>query len=230
MKFLPNPFYSSLTSAHARFVVSHGGALRFQADTIPFAAVPEPNARYLTDLLALLTPGEEIFVSTTAGQQLAAVEGLQLVSIWPSLQMRHAADLPLYTDSNDAVPLTPEDWAEMMELKARAFPGFFGPRAPELGSFFGVREPENGRLIAMGGERVATFQDREISALCTDPEYSGQGHAAKIIRRLLLHHAALDTGSILHVIASNRRVVSLYERLGFVPTGTLDFNRLRACT
>jgi predicted GNAT family acetyltransferase len=127
----------------------------------------------------------------------------------------------------EIVQLTPRDREEILDLKARAFPGFFGPRAPELGSFFGVRLAKTGMLVAMAGERLATFAEREISAVCTDPAFTGRGYAARAIRAVLRHQASLGCGSILHVAAENQRAISLYEYLGFRITGPIDFIKLQ---
>ena len=225
--YLANPFYVSLTSVHASFAMSQGAALRFHPATIPFAAVPEPTAECIADLLPLLTLGEEIYLTADPGQTVALISGLEIVSILPGVQMRYAAATPIEEDDPTVVKLTRNDTEEMLRLKARAFPGFFGPRAPELGCFFGVRDPKSTRLIAMGGERIATIKEREISGVCTDPEHLGRGYAASIIRTLLRHQAGLGMTSLLHVTATNSRAMSLYKHLGFVQTGTLDFVNLR---
>ena len=225
--YLPNPFYSALTTADAPFAEVHGLARRFRPDIIPFAAVAKPSAEALFDLTPLLTPGEEVYLTADAGETIDPTNGLVVVSTLPGLQMRFNTAPPHDEDDPNVVMLTSEDTEQILDLKARAFPGFFGPRATELGTFFGIRDPENGRLIAMGGERLATHSDREISAVCTDPKHVGQGHAARIVRAVLRHQARLGTGSILHVTAANKRAISLYERLGFSITGSIDFVKLR---
>lgn len=225
--YLPNPFHAALTTADARFALVHGLARRFRPDIIPFAAIPEPSAEALFDLVSLLTPSEEIYLTAEAGQIIKSTNCLKVISTLPCLQMRFNAALPPDEDDPKVVTLVAADIDQMIDLKARAFPGFFGPRAAELGSFFGIRDPENGSLIAMGGERLATDMDREISAVCTDPEYVGRGYAARIIRAVLRHHARLGTSSLLHVTATNKRAISLYEHLGFIQTGSIDFVKLR---
>jgi ribosomal protein S18 acetylase RimI-like enzyme len=225
--YLPNPFHAALTTADAPFALVHGVARRFRPEIIPFAAVPEPSAEALVDLVPLLALEEEVYVTLEAGESIDLVDGLELVSTLPGLQMRFSGSLPAGEDDSMVVTLGSDDVEEMIDLKARAFPGFFGPRAAELGRFFGIRDAESGLLIAMGGERLATDTDREISALCTDPGYIGQGHAARILRAVLRHQARLGAGSILHVTAANERAISLYEHLGFETTGSIDFVKLR---
>jgi predicted GNAT family acetyltransferase len=225
--YVANPFYSALTTADAPFALVPGLALRFQPGIIPFAAVSEPNAQALYDLISLLTPGEEVYLTAEASETIEPTFGLKVLSTLSSLQMRFVTASRQDEVDPMVVTLTGEDTEAMLDLKSRAFPGFFGPRAVELGSFFGIRDPKNGRLIAMGGERLATHMDREVSAVCTDPEYVGQGHAKRIVRAVLRHQARLESGSILHVTATNKRAISLYEHLGFRLTGPIDFVKLR---
>lgn len=225
--YLKNPFYAALMSADEPFSVSHGLARRFSPGVIPFAGVPEPSAEAFADLLALLEPGEKIYTTTDPGADVALAEGLELVKRFPGLQMRFGGRAPVDEDDPMVESLGREKTEEMLELKARAFPGYFGPRAPELGSFFGIRDAVTGRLVAMAGERLATFAEREVSAVCTDPEFLGRGYGARTVRAVLRHQARLGTGSILHVAAENKRAISLYERLGFHATGAIDFLKLR---
>ena len=225
--YLRNPFHAALRTANQPFALVHGLARRYQPGIIPFAAVSEPSTEALLDLLALLTPGEEIYLAAGPGETIIPVNGMQVISTLPGLQMRHTGASPANDTDPGVVLLTSDDVQDMLDLKSSAFPGFFGPRAPALGTFFGVREPEKNRLIAMGGERLATQTDREVSAVCTDPNYIGQGHAARVVRAVLRHQAALGTDSILHVTAANRRAIALYEHLGFSHTGSIDFVKLR---
>lgn len=224
--YLANPFWKALTSANERFGLSHGRARRYQPDVIPFAALAEPSVEACADLHALLEPGEKIFVTTESEGALELSAGMERLLTLPGLQMRFCGERP---DEDDAtvVRLTREERDEMLALKAVAFPGYFGPRAPELGNFFGVRESGSGRLVAMAGERLATDAEREVSAVCTHPDFLGRGYAARLIRAVLGEQARMGTASLLHVVAENARAVSLYEYLGFQTTGTIDFVRLR---
>jgi len=181
----------------------------------------------LADLVPLLTPGEEVYITAEAGEAIDSISALTVVSTLPGLQMRFNAAPPQEEIDPMVVELSSEDTQAMLDLKARAFPGYFGPRAPELGRFFGVRDSATRRLIAMGGERLATHADREVSAVCTDPEHLGQGHAARIVRAVLRHQASLGTGSILHATAANKRAIALYQHLGFCITGSINFVKLR---
>ncbi len=225
--YLPNPVFAALNTADAPFALVGGRARRFEAEVIPFAAVSEPSAEALADLLPLLARGEEIYLTAGEGELIPPVRGLEAVSMLRGLQMRLISAPPADDGDSRVVRLTSDDTDDMVELKARAFPGFFGPRAPELGCFFGIRDPETARLVAMGGERLATYAEREVSAVCTDPEHVGRGYAARLVRAVIRHQAQLGVCSFLHVSAANERAISLYKYLGFAVTGRIDFVKLR---
>lgn len=225
--YLRNPFYAALMSGDERFSISHGQARRFAPGVIPFAGVPEPSTAALIDLSALLAPGEKIYTTADPGAVVALVEGLELVKRFAGFQMRFVGRAPADAEAPQVESLGGENTEEMLALKMRAFPGYFGPRAPELGSFFGVRDAATGRLVAMAGERLATFAEREVSAVCTDPDFIGRGYAARTVRAVLGHQSRLGVGSILHVAAENKRAILLYEHLGFHTTGPIDFLKLR---
>lgn len=93
------------------------------------------------------------------------------------------------------------------------YPEFFRRRTPELGRYLGVYQ--QGRLVAMAGERMRLDGYQEISAICTHPEFTGRGYAARLTTELV--NASLQRGSIpfLHVGSHNTRARALYERLGF---------------
>jgi predicted GNAT family acetyltransferase len=114
---------------------------------------------------------------------------------------------------------------EMVALTTVAFPGYFRAETYRMGAYYGIRI--DGALIAMAGERVALPGCREISAVCTHPEHVGRGYAARLIRHILRDHAAREIRSFLHLAAANHRAFALYDRLGFVKTRDVLFNRLR---
>jgi len=52
------------------------------------------------------------------------------------------------------------------------------PRTIEFGGYLGIRH--GGSLVAMAGERLRPPGFTEISAVCTDPEFRGQGQATRL--------------------------------------------------
>ncbi len=124
----------------------------------------------------------------------------------------------------------------MVELTNIAFPGFFRTRTCEMGPYFGIRSARGtdnnaGRLVAMCGERMnintPTAAFREISGLCTLPEFRGRGYAPALLAHLLHHHHAAGLRSYLHVASDNATAIALYQRLGFLPRGEFPLYSLR---
>ena len=72
------------------------------------------------------------------------------------------------------------DVPEMLDLVERTQPGPFLARTVELGTYLGIRR--DGRLVAMAGERLHPPGFTEISAVCTDAAYRGQGLATRLVR------------------------------------------------
>ncbi len=215
---LANPYWGALATEQAG--VALGGALarRFLAEVIPFAGVPQGSAESLEALRVLLAPGERVIV-------VSDVElvhgGLVEREVMPGLQMICTPEAQANACAEDAQVerLGPADVSAMLALKAIAFPGYFGPRAASLGSFYGVRV--RGELAAMCGERLHLPGWREISALCTHPEHTGQGYAAMLLRRSMHRHREAGLRSFLGVAEQNTRAIDLYSRLGFVASRTL---------
>ena len=68
----------------------------------------------------------------------------------------------------------------------------------------------------MGGQRMHVPGYREISAVCTHPDFQGRGYARTIVARLA--EETFDRGLIpfLHVEEANQRAQTLYRNFGFV--------------
>src|SRR4051812_34578366 len=199
---LSNPFWFALRTEHARFAVGRDSVLRYPADVIPFAGLEHGSATELRTLSPLLAPEEKIFVT---GDRLAQLHDLIQVSDLPGLQLHFTGALNRWQvpplPGTEMRMLGPEDASAMVSLTDIAFPGFFRERTYQLGSYFGVFR--NSDLVAMAGERIALPGMREISAVCTHPEYKGNGFATALIQRLLHFHAEHGLRSFLHVAEQN---------------------------
>lgn len=206
---LDNPALASLTGPHARFAEGRGRVLRYPPDVSPWLALPDaPDARDWADVAALAGPGAGVPLAGFTGQVpddweiTFHLDGVQLVDDG----LRAAPD-------PEAVRLTPADVPEMLDLVARTRPGPFLPRTIELGTYLGIRR--GGALVAMAGERLHPPGWTEISAVCTDPAFRGQGLATRLI--LAVAHGIRERGEtpFLHTGAGNTGAIRLYESLGF---------------
>lgn len=212
---LDNPVWGALTGAHERFAQRHGRAARYAADVAPFAAVADQaDPACWADLRELVGPeGFAVLPligvdAPPAGWRVTArIEGVQLVA--------GAEPAPAELDGKplEAVPLGPADVPRILDLVARTRPGPFLARTIELGSYVGVWR--DGVLAAMAGERVHPAGWTEVSAVCTDPAYRGQGLAAGLVRLVMAGIRARGEIPMLHAEAVNATAIRLYQRLGY---------------
>ncbi|GGJ06042.1 GNAT family N-acetyltransferase [Streptomyces brasiliensis] len=206
---LDNPALASLTGPHAGFAERRGRVLRYPVDVSPWLALPDgPDADDWADLAALAGPGAEVPLPGFRGEVpdgweiTFRVEGVQLVD-----------DGLAAAPDAEAVRLGPDDVPEMLDLVGRTRPGPFLPRTIELGTYLGIRR--DGALVAMAGERLHPPGWTEISAVCTDSAYRGEGLATRLIRAVA--HGIRERGEtpFLHTGAGNTNAIRLYESLGF---------------
>ena len=159
-----------------------------------------------------------------AGTPPDAHPGWELVFARPGVQM---VDESVRAEPDpDAVRLTPADATEVLDLVTRTDAAPFRPRTLEMGTYLGIRR--DGRLIAMAGERFRPPAWTEISAVCTDPAYRGQGLATRLVRAV--SDGIRDSGAtpFLHTSADNVRAIRLYESLGFRLRRTTAFALFRS--
>ncbi|WP_410606493.1 GNAT family N-acetyltransferase [Amycolatopsis sp. lyj-109] len=212
--------WTSLTGPHARFAERHGQVLRYPEDVAPFLAIPDDaDERVWQDIAELAGPGAVVPVDGAAllppgWERVGKLAGVQLVDAGVS-----AAVDP------EAIRLGPADVPEMLELVDRTQPGPFRSRTIELGTYLGIRR--DGALVAMAGERLHPPGWTEISAVCTDPAYRGQGLATRLVRGVAAGIRARSETPLLHTVATNTPAIRLYQSLGFVLRRRTEFATVR---
>ena len=103
---------------------------------------------------------------------------------------------------------------QMVALAALTKPGPFADRPLEIGEWYGVLDGE--RVVAMAGERMHAGNLREVSGICTLPDYQGKGYARRLTEHVIRSQLARGLTPFLHVASSNARARKIYERMGFV--------------
>lgn len=206
---LDNPARSALLGPHARLAERRGQVLRYPSDVCPFVALPdEPDAGTWREVAELLGPGALVALAVT---QAVPPQGWEVELNLTGVQL---VDQGMTTTiDSEAIPLGPDDVPEMLALVERTKPGPFLPRTIEMGSYLGIRR--EGALVAMAGERLHPPGWTEISAVCTDPHYQGQGLASRLVRTVAVGIRARGETPFLHASAANTTAIRLYEALGF---------------
>jgi ribosomal protein S18 acetylase RimI-like enzyme len=218
---LDNATWASMSGAHRHLAEFVGRAARYHHDVAPFVGLADTaDPRAWEDLAQLVGPGNvftlagvaELPDSWRGGSDSMA--GVQLVAT----TLRGEQD-------PEAVPLGPADVPAMLDLVKRTRPGPFLPRTVEMGSYVGIRR--DGALVAMAGERLRPPGWTEISAVCTDPAYRGQGLATRLMRHVAAGIGARGDTPFLHAAAANTSAVKLYESIGFAVRRTTVFRRVQ---
>lgn len=217
---LDHAAWASLTGPHAHFAERRGDVVRYPVDVSPFLALPpEPTPADWADLAALAGPGEAVLVAGLPDPP----PGWEVVQVIPGVQL--VDDGVAAVPDGEAVRLTAEDVPEMLDLVARTQPGPFLPRTIEMGRYLGIRR--GGRLAAMAGERLRPPGWTEISAVCTDPDFRGQGLATRLVHAVAAGIRARGETPFMHAAESNVNAIRLYESLGFRIRVRLTFAALR---
>lgn len=205
---LDNPAWAALTGPHAHFAERAGQAARYPVSVAPFVALaPDPDEGVWADLAALAGPGA--IVPVAGG--LEPPPGWQMVDRVPGVQL--VDDGVAAAPDPEAVRLTAADVPEMLALVERTKPGPFRPRTVEMGTYLGIHR--SGVLVAMAGERLHPPGWTEISAVCTDAAFRGQGLATRLV--LAVAAGIRERGEIpfLHAASDNTNAIRLHESLGF---------------
>jgi predicted GNAT family acetyltransferase len=147
-----------------------------------------------------------------AGPDLTAPTDWTLVTTFDALQMV-ATDVLVARPDPEAVVLGEADVEDLTDLVARTEPGPFRSQTWRMGTYLGLRV--EGRLVAMAGERMRLPGWTEISAVCTDPDFRGQGLAARLIQSLAAAIRGRGERPMMHVLTTNTGAIRLYEHLGF---------------
>jgi len=209
MNILDNIFWHTLSGPHAH--LSDGGATarRYMRGFSPIAAFADPAAPDLAALAPHCAPGEPLYCDGWSG---SAPPGWRVDAETTMYRMLWNGAMP-DDAAGDAVPLGAQHVEQAVALAALTRPGPFGPRTIELGDYFGVIE--EGRLVAMAGERLCAPGLREISGVCTHPDYQGRGMARRLMEKLIARHMARGERSFLHVMRANEGAHQLYLKMGF---------------
>ncbi len=218
MNPLDNPAWAALTTHQAH--LSRGGARarRYRDDLAPIAALGGREAAALEELVGLIPQGGSVSLPAT----------LESIILPPQLTRTLDKNLvQMVCETRVEVPprgvalgvLGEADIPEMLALTALTHPGPFQSHTYTLGLYLGIRV--DGRLAAMGGQRMHLPGYREISAVCTHPDFQGRGYARAIVARLVTETFDSGLTPFLHVEESNERAQAVYRTLGFAQRRTL---------
>jgi ribosomal protein S18 acetylase RimI-like enzyme len=209
-KLLDNIFWHALNGPHAHLASGTGHARRYARGFSPIVAFPDPHQPDFAALRPFCEPGERFYCDIWSGP---APSGWRIEAESTMYRMVWDGVMPSQDEAPDAMPLDARHAQQALELALLTRPGPFGPRTIELGEYFGYVEQD--RLVAMSGERMAAPGLREISGVCTHPDYQGRGYARRLMLKLIRRQLLRGETPFLHVMRANEAAHGLYLRMGF---------------
>jgi GNAT superfamily N-acetyltransferase len=209
-QLLDNITWFTLTGPHTRYASGTKDAQRYASGFSPIIGFADPARPDFDTLADYCQPDEQLYCPEWKG---AAPAGWRVHVEKPMFRMVWDESMPETDEFPDALRLGPKHASRALELAQLTNPGPFGPRTIELGEYFGWFE--NGRLVAMAGERMHAGTLREISGICTHPDFRGRGLARRLTLKLI--RRVMQRGEIpfLHVMGDNLNARRLYQEMGF---------------
>jgi ribosomal protein S18 acetylase RimI-like enzyme len=212
---LDNIFWNTLNGLHRHLSSGTPQARRYAPGFSPIVGFPDAERPDFAALAPFCEPGERFYCDAWSGP---APEGWRIEAESTMYRMVWDGVTPDTDAAPDAVPVGPEHAVQALELATLTRPGPFGPRTIELGDYFGYFDGDEsgaGRLMAMAGERMAAPGLREISGVCTHPDYQGRGYARRLMLKLIRRQLERGETPFLHVMRANEAAHALYLRMGF---------------
>ena len=207
---LDNITWHTLAGAHAHHSAGGATARRFAHGFSPILGFADPKHPDFDALSEHCAIGESFYSDGWSGPIPRGwkldVESTMFKMVWD-------APMPPRDEAPDAMRLDPTHAPQALELATLTHPGPFAIRTIELGQYFGFFQGE--RLMAMAGERMCALPMREISGVCTHPDFEGRGLARRLVAKLVRRELERREIPFLHVMRENSRARALYERMGF---------------
>jgi predicted GNAT family acetyltransferase len=217
---LDNPIYSALITGNRHLSEGFGEVHYYPRDISPFVGMKSFDEQSFAQLADMLPPKTVAVIITAMDFIVPAPWKIIHKSI--ILQMTGENAIPPTSVSEGIIPLDVQHVPQMLELTKMTNPGPFLQRTIQFGNYTGIFNIN--QLIAMAGHRMHAGRYKEISAVCTHPDYTGKGYG----KLLLLHHAEKikQQGEIpfLHVRTENETAIKLYEKCGFIKRSDMHLN------
>lgn len=211
---LDNPAWLALSGEQREFGLVGERAARYQVDVSPIAAVADQSSEALQELAGFVEPGQAVAVVDPGEPP----EDLwRLATVVPLTQWYCPDPVPEPPTDLDWVELGDGEAPDMYRLVKETDPGPFERRTHLLGDYVGVIR--DGNLVAMAGERICLPGFREVSAVCTDPAFTGRGYAQALVREVAVRQQRLGCVPFLHVrigSPAEAQASRVYEKVGFV--------------
>jgi ribosomal protein S18 acetylase RimI-like enzyme len=207
---LDNIVWHTLSGPHKKFSAGADGARRYAVGFSPIIGFANTQSPDFNALVNFCEPGEHFYCDGWIGP---CPVGWQIEEESTMYKMVWEGRKPVSDSAPDAIPLTKQHAKQALELATLTRPGPFGLRTIELGEYFGFFD--GFRLVAMAGERMTAHSFREISGVCTHPDFEGRGYGRRLMEKLILRQMERKETPFLHVMHDNTKAHEFYQRMGF---------------
>lgn len=207
---LDNIAWHTLTGPHARYAAGSAIARRYARGFSPIVGFRDGDRPDFAELVPYCEPGEHFYCDGWKGP---VPFGWCIDAESTMFKMVFERASPPADELPDAVALRAEHAFAALELAQLTRPGPFGLRTIELGDYFGFFD--GGRLVAMAGERMFAGRLREVSGVCTRPDFQGRGLARRLVAKLIARQVTRGETPFLHVMRDNAAAHRLYLGMGF---------------
>jgi ribosomal protein S18 acetylase RimI-like enzyme len=217
MNKLDNPIWHALFGSHSHLAQGDSLARMYIPDFTTLAGMPELSPDALASLAKVLHGKARVGLFLL--QEPSFPSDLNCLLRGSLVQM--VCQSVIECKPQEMIELTKADVPEMKELAALTRPGPFADRAIEFGTFLGIRD--GAKLVAMTGERMRIDDMREVSAVCTHPDYQGRGYARALVYEKARQILASGHLPFLHVLQENVAGIRSYEAVGFKQRRAFNF-------
>lgn len=216
-KKLDNPAWYSLTETHQSFAIDYKGAKFYQPQYCPFGAfINLADTRSALDAYSLQTNNFYII-----GNLPNFSEKIMLIKELVCKQMV-LFNLTQTVINEDIINLlSAKQRNDLANLVNLVQPGYFKSDTPLMGNYYGIYK--DNKLVAVAGERMKMHGYTEVSAVVTDPGYTGKGYAKQLVSHTCKKIIREDKTPYLHVTETNENAIRLYEKSGFETRRKISF-------
>ncbi|MFL0683908.1 MAG: GNAT family N-acetyltransferase [Algoriphagus aquaeductus] len=214
---LDNPIWNALNTGSQSLSFGTDRVRLIDRDMGFFAGMPAYEPENLDELYDFLEPGQRVILFPPG--HLVLDEKWAVHNDHELLQMVCERDFSQVEPNPQIHPLHESHIPEMLALTQLTKPGPFLSKTIEFGDYFGFFS--EGKLVSMAGSRLSPSPYTEVSAVCTHPDFAGQGISRKVMPFVLQRIQQRGSTPFLHLYPENSPAFKLYSNLGFVSRAML---------
>lgn len=214
---LDNPIWNALNTGSQSLSFGTDRVRLIDREMGFFAGLPAYERENLDELNDFLEAGQRVILFPQ--DHLPLDEKWKVHNDRELLQLVCERDFSSVAPQQEILPLDESHVVEMLALTQLTKPGPFLNKTIDFGDYFGFFS--DGKLVSMAGSRLSPSPYTEVSAVCTHPDFAGQGISKKVMPHVLQAIQLRGKTPFLHLYPENTPALRLYTSLGFVSRAML---------